>query len=89
MLSFSTISQTNLFTWIKRNAVVLFPLVREHLDRLMVLFKKYANVPVDLADGSLLIAAEDLGITDILTIDSDYSIYRTSSGKALHNILKK
>jgi uncharacterized protein len=89
MLSFSTISQTNLFTWIKRNGVVLFPLAREHLDRLMILFKKYSEVPVDLADGSLLIAAEDLGVTDILTIDTDYSVYRTSGGKSLRNILKK
>jgi predicted nucleic acid-binding protein len=89
MLSFSTISQTNLFLWTKRNGVVLFPLAREHLDRLMILFKKYSDVPVDLADASLLIAAEDLGVTDILTIDSDYSVYRTSSGKALRNLLKK
>lgn len=40
MLSFSTLSQTNLFTWIKGNGVLLFPLAREHLDRLMTLFEK-------------------------------------------------
>jgi predicted nucleic acid-binding protein len=88
MLSFSTLSQTNLFTCIKGNGVLLFPLAREHLDRLMTLFEKYANVPMDLADGALIIAAEALGISDILTIDSDYSVYRTSAGKALRNVLK-
>jgi len=41
-----------------------------------------------LADGSLLIAAEELGISDILTIDSDYSIYRTANGRALRNVLR-
>ncbi len=89
MLSFSTLSQINLFTWIKRNGVLLFPLAREHLERLMILFKKYASLPLDLADGSLLIAAADLGVTDVLAIDSDYSVYRTSSGKALRNVLKR
>ncbi|MCX7037855.1 MAG: hypothetical protein NT005_01780 [Spirochaetes bacterium] len=43
---------------------------------------------LDLADGSLLIAAEELGISDILTIDSDYSIYRTANGRALRNVLR-
>jgi len=88
MLSFSVLSQTNLLTWVRRNGVQIFPLAAAHVERLITLLRKYSDLPLDLADGSLLVAAEELGILDILTIDSDYSIYRTANGRALHNVLR-
>lgn len=88
MLSFSVQSQANLLTWVRRNGVQLFPLAAAHLGRLIALLQKYSDLPLDLADGSLLVAAEHLGILDILTIDSDYSIYRMANGRALRNALR-
>jgi predicted nucleic acid-binding protein len=89
MLSFSLRAQVGFMTWLKRNAMQVFPLEIEHIDRLIQLMTKYSTLPLDLADGSLLIAAEKYGILEILTIDSDYSIYRTSAGKTLRNVLRK
>lgn len=88
MLSFSVHSQANLLTWIGRNGVHIFPLVAAHIERLIALLQKYSDLPLDLADGSLLVAAEELGILDILTIDSDYSVYRMANGRALRNVLR-
>ena len=65
-----------------------FPLAAAHVERLITLLRKYSDLPLDPADGSLLVAAEELGILDILTIDSDYSIYRTANGRALRNVLR-
>jgi len=42
---------------------------------------------MDLADSSLLIVSEMLGIKVIMTIDSDYYIYRIKGNKALKNVL--
>lgn len=49
---------------------------------------KYADLPMDLADASLIWLAEKLGVLDILTLDRrDFGIYRTERGKALRNVL--
>ena len=46
--------------------------------------EKYRNLPMDLADASLLWIAEQTGITEILTFDlRDFSAYRLPNGKAL------
>ena len=49
---------------------------------------KYADLPMDLADASLIWVAESTGVLDLLTIDRrDFGIYRTARGKALRNAL--
>ena len=49
---------------------------------------KYADLPMDLADASLIWVAESTGVLDLLTIDRrDFGIYRTARGKALRNVL--
>jgi predicted nucleic acid-binding protein len=49
---------------------------------------KYADLPMDLADASLIWLAESLGVLDILTLDRrDFGIYRTARGKSLRNAL--
>jgi predicted nucleic acid-binding protein len=40
------------------------------------LLKKYARVPMDLADACLVHMADELGTGQILTLDSDFKIYR-------------
>ena len=52
--------------------------------RLAEMLRKYADRPMDLADASMVWAAEQTGILRILTADrSDFEIYRTKSGKRL------
>ena len=50
--------------------------------------EKYRDLPMDLADASLLWIAAQTGITDILTFDlRDFSAYRLPNGKALVPVL--
>lgn len=51
---------------------------------------KYADLPMDLADASLIWLAETSGVLDVVTLDRrDFGIYRTQRGKALHNLLER
>jgi predicted nucleic acid-binding protein len=49
---------------------------------------KYADLPMDLADASLIWVADTFGVLDILTLDRrDFGVYRTERGRALRNAL--
>ncbi len=49
---------------------------------------KYSQLPMDLADASLVIAAEELGQGDIVTTDRrDFNSYRWKSRKPFNNLL--
>ena len=50
--------------------------------RMRDLMLKYADRPMDLADASMVWAAEQTGFRNILTTDrTDFEIYRTESGQ--------
>lgn len=44
--------------------------------QMRMLMRQYKDTPMDLADASLVVAAEVLGVTTIFTIDSDFRVYR-------------
>jgi predicted nucleic acid-binding protein len=45
-------------------------------SRMRELMAKYKDTPMDLADASLVAAAEVLGVRRIFTVDSDFVVYR-------------
>jgi len=50
--------------------------------------QRYASLPMDLADASLVLLAEHLGRGRILTTDlRDFESYRWKSRKPFHNLL--
>lgn len=46
------------------------------VDRMERLMSKYRDVPMDLADASLVAVAEERRLTKIFTLDRDFRIYR-------------
>ncbi len=53
------------------------------------LMSKYADTPMDFADATLVLLAEEIGVTEILTLDRrGFSTYRTAKGKRFHLILE-
>jgi predicted nucleic acid-binding protein len=87
MLDFNIYVQLDFLKWIKRGAMQLVNLDYEDLERLIELTQRYANVPMDLADASLIVIAERMDIRHIVTIDSDFTIYRTENKEYLRNLL--
>lgn len=51
--------------------------VGDGLARIGELMRKYLDRPMDFADASLVWAAEQTGVLEILTTDRDFEIYRT------------
>ncbi len=89
MLSFSVVAQIALFEWIERGAVTVETITLDDLPYIKTRMKKYSDLPMDLADASLMCIAERENIRTIFSIDSDFSIYRTLKGKSLVNLLRK
>ncbi len=55
----------------------VFELNRTHSSRVAELMQKYQDLPMDLADASLVILAEHLGDGRILSTDQrDFGVYR-------------
>ena len=52
-------------------------------ERMRVLMQKYQDAPMDLADASLVAAAETLSLLRVFTLDSHFYAYRTADKKAL------
>ncbi len=86
MLDFSTKTQINFLKWINRGGLQIFELEFYHLIRMIELSEKFTDVPMDLADATLIVASEAKGITKIASIDSDFYIYRDIRNKYLKNI---
>jgi predicted nucleic acid-binding protein len=52
------------------------------------LMSKYSDTPMDFADATLVLLAEEVGVTEILTLDRrGFSTYRTAKGKGFRLIL--
>ena len=59
------------------------------LDIVHALMEKYANLPMDLADASLVVAATELGEGRILSTDQrDFDAYRWKDTEPFHNLLR-
>jgi uncharacterized protein len=50
--------------------------------------KRYARVPMDLADGCLVALAESLGTGRILTLDGDFRIYRWRRSRRFESLVE-
>ena len=75
-------------TWISRGGVTLDRPAAVSFHDTFAIIQRYADVPFDFADASIAELAARLRLTDVLTIDSDFDIYRDARGKALRNALR-
>lgn len=58
------------------------------LAQIILISERFSDLPFDLADASVAEAASRHQIRHVLTIDSDFDIYRDSQGKALRHVLR-
>jgi predicted nucleic acid-binding protein len=54
----------------------------QEIPRMMALMEKYDDLPMDLADSSIVVAAESLGVNRVFTLDSDFTVYRINGTQA-------
>ena len=87
MLDFNLNVQLDFLKWIELGGIEIYEIKQSDLSEIISMMIKYTNVPMDLADSSLMFIAQKEGIHDIVSIDSDFDIYRTLKKKFLNNIL--
>lgn len=59
------------------------------LEQIAILNEKYQNVPADFADLSLVAISARLKINKVVSLDSDFDIYRACGGKAFKQLFPK
>ncbi|MFM6040867.1 MAG: type II toxin-antitoxin system VapC family toxin [Sphaerospermopsis kisseleviana] len=65
----------------------IFDLKQHHCQRIEELMEKYKDLPMDLADASLVILAEELGHGQILSVDyRDFNTYRWKNTEPFDNL---
>ncbi len=88
MLSYDVRAQLALLKWIERGALQIQEISGEAIGRIAQLMEKYSDLPMDLADATLVLVAETSGIREIMTIDSHFNSYRTVDRKSIRNVLR-
>jgi uncharacterized protein len=68
--------QRALWRLVNTGRLVIVELSPPALERSEKLMDKYADVPMDLADATLVAVAEERGLRKIFTLDSDFHVYR-------------
>lgn len=68
--------QRDLWHLIELEAIILHSPSVVESQRMRDLMDQYQNIPMDLADASLVAAAEVRGLTRIFTLDTDFRVYR-------------
>jgi len=88
MLDFNLQAQIDFLKWVEMGGVEVYDISQNKLSHIIEMMQKYTNVPMDLADATLLYVAQTQNIKKILSIDSDFDIYRTIKSGFLENVLR-
>lgn len=73
---------------VAQGGILIWDIPQAQLAKIPTMMGKYASLPMDLADASLVLLAEHLGHGRILTTDQrDFSSYRWKSRKPFQNLM--
>jgi hypothetical protein len=73
--------QELLWRLVRRGTLRLEDTSPASLERMSVLMERYADLPMDLADASLVALAEERDLRRIFTLDHDFRVYRLPRGR--------
>jgi uncharacterized protein len=89
LLDFSSRNQLHFLEWLRRGAVEVVPLEVGDWERCAQLIAKYADLPADFADVTLVAACERRLTRRIATIDSDFAVYRYNDRYPFENVFPR
>ncbi len=87
MLCANIDSQIALLKRIERGALEVRHVEIDTVRQIIAYTEKYRDRPMDLADASLVALATQMGLSEIVSIDSDFDIYRLPNNSRLKNRL--
>jgi uncharacterized protein len=74
--------------FVLRAGVIVVPPSDLSLRRCRDLMQKYADLPMDFADATLVSAAEELNTDLVFTVDNDFRVYRIRGRKTFRIVPK-
>jgi len=81
-------AKTGFLERVADRSIGVHPLVEADVERMLVLTRQYVDLPMDLADASLVVLAERLGHGRILSTDTrDFGAYRWKNHQPFKNLL--
>ncbi len=82
LLNFSPSVQDDFWEFIQRGGLRIEPLGENIHSRCRELMKKYRDLPMDLADATLVAIGEEMKLTTVFTLDhKDFHLYRPKHKK--------
>ncbi len=82
LLNFSSNAQDDFWEFLERGAVSIYAIDKDLMKKCRHLMKKYDDLPMDLADATLVAMAETENISTMFTLDHrDFRIYKTRLSK--------
>jgi hypothetical protein len=70
-------------SWLEKGVLSLPFCLQDEIQSLNTLLKKYSDVPMSLADGCLVRLAENYPQSQVLTLDSDFRVYRKNGNQLI------
>jgi predicted nucleic acid-binding protein len=74
---------------VRSRSIKVLPIDDGDLPEVERLMLKYADLPMDFADATLVRLAEREGLSTILTVDRDFEVYRIGGRKAFRVLPKR
>jgi len=88
MLDFSIKAQKDFYEWVMYKGVIISDINQNDMPRVVELTDKYADLPMDFADATLVITAEKTNIREIISLDKDFDVYRLPGKERIHNVYR-
>ncbi|SEA41200.1 hypothetical protein SAMN05660964_01534 [Thiothrix caldifontis] len=85
MLDFSQQAQQDFLLWVNQ-AVQIDASTVGDWERILALLKKYADLPADFADASLIGLCERINTRTVASVDSDFTVYRDYARNHFTNV---
>ena len=77
LLNFSCRVQNDLWEFIQRGGITIGHIEEDMYSRIRKLMQKYHDLPMDLADATLVAIAEEMKLSTVFTLDhKDFRVYR-------------
>jgi predicted nucleic acid-binding protein len=87
MLDFNKQTQLDFIDWVAEGGIELHNLEQWQLINIRKVINTYADLPADFADASLIITAEARNIKSMISLDSDFGVYKLRNGSFFDNLL--
>lgn len=81
-------AQLDFIQWIKDGAIEIVDITGLDFALIHTYMLKYSDTPMDFADATLVILAHKLKVNRIITLDTDFDVYRTVTGKRFQNLIR-